>query len=218
MIESLRLLFRNRQFCLICLCYGLGLGIYAGWAGILAPILKPLNYTQDEAAYIGLSMTVLGTLAGLVAGRLADQWKRFKGLLVFIFAVSSVGFFLFLLVALTWVDCGSYSYAVLFVLGTIGGTALNASTGLFYEGAVEATYPISEDVSGTVLAMTTNLVGLVFLLAANSMAPAVVNGLLAFSLPVLTVAIWAGYTDTRRRAAVDISPSPLLRRGPKSDE
>lgn len=39
-------LLKNPNFVVIALSYGIALGTYSGWSGVLAPILSPLHFSQ----------------------------------------------------------------------------------------------------------------------------------------------------------------------------
>jgi FLVCR family MFS transporter len=57
------------------------------------------------------------------------------------------------------------STAVLYVSSAIGGFVLNGTIGLFYELAVETTYPVAEGITTGLLTTTNNVIGILFLLA-----------------------------------------------------
>ncbi len=50
-VKDFKALLRNPNLLCLCLAYGVSLGTYSGWSGVLDPILKPLHYSQTTASW-----------------------------------------------------------------------------------------------------------------------------------------------------------------------
>lgn len=54
---------------LVCCASGLAQGTYSAWTGIIYPVLRPLDFTQDECAWIGFVSTLGSIFGGLTFGK-----------------------------------------------------------------------------------------------------------------------------------------------------
>jgi predicted MFS family arabinose efflux permease len=89
LLECLSLL-RNPNFVVIALAYGLSLGTYSGWSGVLDPILAPLKFSQTTVNWLGFASTVGCVIGGVAFGNIGDHVKRVKLVLIFLFFASTL--------------------------------------------------------------------------------------------------------------------------------
>lgn len=88
----------DKAFVLVALAGGLSAGVYAGWSGLLANIMMPAGYTQDEVAWIGMASPLAAMVGGVAVGKIAGLLRtRHKFLTVTLFILTIVSFGLFML-------------------------------------------------------------------------------------------------------------------------
>ncbi|XP_062521351.1 solute carrier family 49 member 4 homolog [Corticium candelabrum] len=161
-VKGLQQLSRRKQFWLVCIAYGICTGTFSGWGAILDVNLKHFGIDEAEAGWIGFYSNVAGSVAGLLFSGIADYLKRrTKVVLILILFGATASFSWFLLICLKVLP---FPTACLYISATLGGLFINGAIPLFYELAVESTYPIAEGTTTGILTMMNNLGCLIFLL------------------------------------------------------
>ncbi|KAK3100279.1 hypothetical protein FSP39_017433 [Pinctada imbricata] len=156
-----KLLARNTRFWLICLTYGLSLGVFNCWQSVLDVILKPHNISEKEAGWIGFYGTLAGCVATVILARFADAFSRhMKMLLVFLYVGSSLSFVWFSLIIQGTLPNSTVSLYIAIILATL---LLNSATPLYFEMACEVSYPVAEGITNFALTLVNNIGGLIFL-------------------------------------------------------
>ncbi|KAL3831880.1 hypothetical protein ACJMK2_023577 [Sinanodonta woodiana] len=182
-------LIRNVTFWQISLVYGVSIGVYNCWAGVLDVNLKSHNISETEAGWLGFYGILAGCVSGLFVARLADIFSRhMKKYLITLFVLAGISFAVFALVLYGMIP---FSTAIIYATLILVGLLLSASTPLFYETCCEATYPVAEGITNFALTLMNNIGGLVFLLI--QMIPNIgtmwenwcLLGAIVFCLPVL---------------------------------
>ncbi|XP_062521350.1 solute carrier family 49 member 4-like isoform X2 [Corticium candelabrum] len=161
-VKGLQQLRRRNQFWLLCIAYGICAGSFAGWGAILDVNLKSFYIDETEAGWIGFYSNLAGSVAALFFSGIADYLKRrTKVVLILILFGATASFSWFLLICLKVLP---FSTACLYISATLGGLFINGAVPLFYELAVESTYPIAEGTTTGILTMMSNLGCVIFLL------------------------------------------------------
>lgn len=76
---SLISLFKNLNFCLILVSYGINTGIYYAIGTLLNQMLTVLYPNdQEKIGIIGLILVLSGLLGAVIAGVILDKTKKFK--------------------------------------------------------------------------------------------------------------------------------------------
>ncbi|KAK3600741.1 hypothetical protein CHS0354_017030 [Potamilus streckersoni] len=154
-------LIRCSQFWLIGLAYGISLGVYYCWQGILDVDLSPHGISQNETGWLGFYSIVGGGIAGILVSRFSDLFsKHLKAILLVMYTISTVSFGLFTLSLFGIIPTKAVA---LYPTIIIGGIFLNGATPPLYEMAVEATYPIGEIITMYFINFINNIGGLIFL-------------------------------------------------------
>ncbi|KAL3891012.1 hypothetical protein ACJMK2_003277 [Sinanodonta woodiana] len=154
-------LIKCSQFWLIGLAYGISLGVYYCWQGILDVDLSPHGIAQNETGWLGFWSIVGGGIAGILVSKFSDLFsKHLKAILLVMYAISTVSFGLF---TLSLIGIIPTKAVVLYPTIIIGGIFLNGATPPLYEMAVEATYPIGEIITMYFINFINNVGGLIFL-------------------------------------------------------
>ncbi|KAK3589570.1 hypothetical protein CHS0354_043025 [Potamilus streckersoni] len=187
--SGFKCLVRNVTFWQISLVYGVSVGVYNCWAGVLDVNLKSHNISETEAGWLGFYGIVAGCFSGLFVARLADIFSRhMKKYLITLFILAGITFAVFTLVLYGAIP---FSTGIVYTTLILVGLLLSASTPLFYETCCEATYPVAEGITNFALTLMNNIGGLVFLLI--QMIPNIgtmwenwcLLGSIVFCLPVL---------------------------------
>lgn len=166
-LEGWKQLFKHKNFWLVGGSYGLVTGVYAGWSAVLAPNLKADygNKAEDKAAWIGFYSTVAGCIGGVGLGLITDVFGgKMRSIIILLTLFAFVAFTWFSLQCDPSLDEFPLDDASAFSANILGGLFINGAIPLYYESAVEATFPIDE-ASTTGLLTTLNNVGcLLFLI------------------------------------------------------
>ena len=161
-MRGMKSLLQMKDILLISFAYSLSQGIMGVWAGVMVLNFRDLNVSDEEVGYIGLASTLGQCVVGVTVSRLTDFFRHHmkKTLILLLLASGSM----YLLLALMNFKVMPYSFAGLCAM-TVSATSLSfACCPLFFELAVEISYPMPESVVGCFLSAAFNLVGSVFLL------------------------------------------------------
>ena len=186
-VDGMKTLSTQRNFWYICLSYGAMTGLYAGWGPLYALIIDTLGtkvapHPQVTAGWIGFYSNIAGNAAGMVFSILADKGvgrDRFKTILI---VLSSCGVVVYVVFAYLFVHkelLQQLGLPMVYSLCILGGIFINSTVPIFYELAVDTTFPVAEGLTTSVLTVMNNIGGLLFLL-----------------LPMLGIKIgdWVNYT------------------------
>eukprot|EP00050_Salpingoeca_kvevrii_P009593 m.309662 g.309662 ORF g.309662 m.309662 type:complete len:454 (-) comp23486_c0_seq1:160-1521(-) len=198
-------LLAHKKFWLVALAYGSCTGVYSGWGAYLAPNLTHVleHHAQTVAAWLGFWSTIAGAVGSILLGWFADRIGRMKLLITVLCSLATI-----VIVIFSFVCDGVLpsSHILLYVSSIAGGFFINAAIPLFYETAVECTYPIAEATTTTVLTTLNNVFCLLFLI--GPVIPGLgnqwVNWFLAgaCALAVVTMLL---FKEDYRRLSVDLA-------------
>jgi FLVCR family MFS transporter len=65
-------LCKSGRFWVLALAFGIPEGVGSGWLAMLGPNMQAHHFSQDDAGWVGFSMTVAGCIAGIGAGQILD--------------------------------------------------------------------------------------------------------------------------------------------------
>jgi len=170
--EGMKTLSQQRNFWYICISYGAMAGLYSGWGPLYALIINTLGKKvaptpQITASWIGFYSNISGNIGGMVVSILADKGigrNHFKTILI---VLSSLGVVVYIIFAVLFVRKDLLQHLglpVIYTLCILGGVVINSTVPIFYELAVDTTYPVAEGLTTSVLTVMNNIGGLVFLL------------------------------------------------------
>lgn len=178
--EALHIAARTPSFLLLIVGAGAVVGLFNTWSGILETVLTS-SYSDSTIGWLSFSATVAGIVGGVVHGRVA-QMAYFKVRMKSVILFLIVGAFL----AATWFALSVPSVlsacpllsehpASIALSLTLLGWFVGSGYPLAFELAAEMTYPLSEAVTGGMMQMCSNGVGVVFLFLAPSLRPSLMN-------------------------------------------
>ena len=157
-------LTRNREFLKLLFGFGLGLAVFNALLTVLTQLVLPLygdtsvdinNATNDAGIYGGVLIGA-GMVGAAVVGPILDCTHAYRAFLKGLFTLSTLG----LVFVLTQLRPDNET------LITVGfgvmGLSMMPLLPTALESAVECTYPVPEEMSGTLLMMVGNVAGLGF--------------------------------------------------------
>ncbi|XP_033742487.1 solute carrier family 49 member 4 homolog [Pecten maximus] len=154
-------LFKNSQFWVICLTYGLSLGIFNAWQSVLDVNLKPHGISENEAGWIGFYSTVSAAVSCVIVGRFADIYsKHMRLFLLVLYTGSTLAMAWFILLINGYIPESKVSLYVSVIVSTI---LITSTPALYYEMVCEITFPVAEGITNLWLTTMNNLGGLLFL-------------------------------------------------------
>jgi FLVCR family MFS transporter len=216
--EGLKLLARCPAFWMLACSYAAISGVFTGWGSLLPDLLQdvpPASQAEADAGLLGSLGALAGMVGGVALGHLADRLHasrgRRKALLLGTCAAGGALFLAFLFAVTpswlppSWVSAARARRICMFVAAVLGSLCANAVTPLFYELAVEATYPVAEGLTTTALTLLQNVACGLFLLQ-----PTLLPGLDGRVLTLVLVAacvtsslVLLPLREPRRRLAID---------------
>ena len=96
----------------------------------------------------------------IISFRLADRLGALKLLLIMLFIVATAGFSVFSLICVNIIP---KSMSLFYITSVVGGLCLNGSIPLFFELAVESSYPVAEGINTGAMTFSNNVYCLIFL-------------------------------------------------------
>lgn len=149
--KDVRWLLTNKNFILLLMTFGIGLGIFNAVTALLAQLIQPCypgaQENQDYSSYFGASIIGFGLVACAVVGPLMDYTHKYNPILkvCFVLALLASTFCLSVLRAnnFPWLLAG---------FGVMGSCMMPILPATL-ECGIECTYPIPEETSGGMLMM-----------------------------------------------------------------
>ncbi len=145
------------------LAFSLPLGVYSGWTALLNINLTQVGgLTQIENGVLGCCMSLFGCIGAVFLGRVNDRRPgQIKKWILLNLLVASICFIVFGAQVLGFLSPGGpmVRKITLFASGILGGFCINAPIPLFFELAVEQTFPLmSGSTSASVLSLLVTLI------------------------------------------------------------
>ncbi|KAL5010756.1 hypothetical protein ScPMuIL_013061 [Solemya velum] len=198
--KSLVKLFKNRNFVILMVTYGVNTGSYYAISTLLNPVI--LHYYpghEKTAGEIGLTLVLAGVLGSILAGIWLDKTKTFKGTTVGIYALSLLG-----MIGFTFLFDVNEIWVV-FLTGAFLGFFMTGYLPVGFEFAAEITYPESEGTSSGLLNASAQTFGIILTISMRAIMnmPSVRGANLAVSVALLLGTIMTAFigADYRRQRA-----------------
>uniref|UniRef100_A0A6I8N3F3 Choline/ethanolamine transporter FLVCR2 n=1 Tax=Ornithorhynchus anatinus TaxID=9258 RepID=A0A6I8N3F3_ORNAN len=156
-LESIQRLFRNFNFVLLLITYGLNTGSFYALSTLLNRMVI-LHYPGEEvnAGRIGLTIVLSGMAGALISGIWLDRTKTYKQTTLVVYIMSLVGMVVFTLT----LNLG-YLWVVFLTAGILG-FFMTGYLPLGFEFAAELTFPESEGTSSGILNVSAQVFGIIF--------------------------------------------------------
>ncbi|CAF3386010.1 unnamed protein product [Rotaria socialis] len=203
-LKDIWLCLTNPSFVLILTAGGLLPGTFGAWTSLYDVILKPENYTEQQAGWFAFGSSIAGIIGGLFLSFLADT-HRFQHSLKALVLMSYV----ICLFATIWFELSvrtSFfnrpilpSNAVTIGLSTaFAGLFSGAPTTLMYEALAEIMFPLPESLSASILVQWYNVTGLVLLFIAPNRYKLMNILILIVNIVCIFLILFARFTYKRR--------------------
>ncbi|EGD76858.1 hypothetical protein PTSG_08206 [Salpingoeca rosetta] len=164
-ISGLLQILRSKSFWSVGAAYGVMTGVFTGWSAYLLPNLEnflPENRAQDESGWLGFYSTMVGCVVAIIVAKVADSLGGRMKTIILVLCLGAAGAGVWF--SLVCLDVIPNTTMMVYISGIVTGTLINASMPLFFEAAVEATYPIDEGTTTTVITTLNNVGCLIFLI------------------------------------------------------
>jgi len=198
-------LLTNRSFLVLAIIAGWQAGMFNAWTGMFDIILSPEGYSDAFSGWLGFASTLAGIVGGIAIGFAGDT--IFKGkfkLLLFILLIASVALLtLFTLSFPSFLSPHALipnSNVSILISVTLGGLFLGSTNPIFYELAVEMTYPIAEGTSVGIITAVNNIACLVVLFVGPYVKYTWINGGVVLNIVLCTLALLFVRETYKRKA------------------
>lgn len=195
-------LLTHGRFWVVVSAQAVPLGVLSAWLNVLGLNLTSLNVSQSIVGWVGFAMAVSGTVGGLISGRVCDLLPgRIARVLVVLYASSTVLVALFIMVLKSVIP---YSDGLLIALSAAIGAAMYGAYPLFFELAIETTFPISGAATSGFLVMAQSVVQSIFLaLPVDQLGTAWMNWTLLIC-PALFAIVLFFFREEHTRLDIDL--------------
>ena len=212
--RSLVVLARNRNFVVVALTYGFVNGMMSSWGSTFVLNLRAVGVSQAQAGWISFASVIAGNVGGLLVGGVADRFRNHRAIvLVALFGgAACLAWFALVVAGLlpAAADSGAPALYQVAVAATVAGLCLNSIIPLFYELAVEATFPhVPEATTIMVLTTLNNFGGLCLLFVPISSAAGTFNVIITATVAIMGVAMAVFFRDDSARWKIDASALKL---------
>lgn len=188
-------LLHSPSFNVLSIIGGYGMGALGAWLGMFDIILGPHGYSQTLVGWLGFAANMSGIVGGIAIGMLGDTLfkRKFKGMLIVMFALSCL---LFVYFSLSFPSVVSKKPLVpnkewiIIASITLGGLFLGSTNPIFFELGAEITFPISEGSSAALITIWNNIANLILLLAGPKIPADWINFGVAASIGVCSLLLF----------------------------
>mmetsp|Transcript_20472 Transcript_20472/g.44528 ORF Transcript_20472/g.44528 Transcript_20472/m.44528 type:complete len:473 (-) Transcript_20472:36-1454(-) len=156
-------LAKNRNFVILTVCFGTGLGFFNALLTVFEQLVKKSNYTTDDATLFQSVLLGCGIVFAIVAALILDRVHCYNLFLKVGFALAGVCAYVFVFVI------RPENTAAIAILSGLLGAMMLPQLPIAFECGVECTYPINEDLSTGVLMCAGQLTGVFFILVIGAL-------------------------------------------------
>ncbi|CAK8687009.1 unnamed protein product [Clavelina lepadiformis] len=156
--HGLKKLFKNKNYIILLLTVGAGIGLYGTFATLLEQLLCPFGYTDTMAGICSAVLTGFGVVGAAIVGVYCDRTKQFSSSIKFCYIAVTIGTIVF--------SCVFHINIGYLILIVVGGCGL-FSFGIYPIGvelAVECTYPVGVATSSGLIMISGQLQSIILVL------------------------------------------------------
>lgn len=181
-VEIKQILCSKTRTIFLLLGFGVQMGAYGAWSGVLIQVVTAIGMTSQEASAIGTYNTLAGVVGGILIGVMVttEALAARLRLALITFSIAGAVTFALVTIALPPLKLLSMSNTAIVILCTFGGLFRGMLDPLFFEYATEISYPSSPAVVGGVLTVWTHLVMVIVL----SLPASLVNDIAMYLMPI----------------------------------
>ncbi|CAF0708928.1 unnamed protein product [Brachionus calyciflorus] len=211
---SLVNLFKNSNYCLILISYGINTGVYYSISTLLNLTISKYHPNENEnIGVIGLILVTSGLVGAVISGFILDRTKQFKWTTLVIYVCSFAAMILFSFTL-------KFSIWVIFLTTFLLGFFMTGYLPVGFELAAEVTYPVSEGTSCGLLNTSAQIFGILFTYVQGHIivkrGPFYGNLFLILALFIGTILTALVKPDFKRQKAVDMVIKQIEEQEPMS--
>lgn len=159
MMQDIQECLSNRQFVLLCLCFGIGMGVFTAMNTLVQQLVAPSGYDSNDAGYFGTCTLVFGVISSFFVAMFLDRTHMYNPLVRAGNYLAVLSFYY--LGKLLFEPKDSHMVALGF---SIVGSIMTPLIPVSFESGAECTYPVSEEVSTGLLMSSGQIFGIIFTL------------------------------------------------------
>lgn len=154
LLDELRALTRDRDYCVLWVSFSLGTGMFNAVITLVNQLVQKRGYSNDDAGTCGVVLIVAGLMGAALVSVLLEKTRRYREIVQFGFSGCSLAMVLLCCMLRPDNLAGLvFSFAML-------GLVLLPMLPAAYETSVELTYPLSADLSVGLLLVGGNVLGI----------------------------------------------------------
>jgi cyanate permease len=174
-LDGLKQTLRNRNFILLLIIFSIGLGAFNSVSTWIEEILRPRNFTMEQAGIAGGLMVFSGVVGAVVMPMLSDHFRKRVPFLILALVGTIPG--------LAGIAFAS-NYGLLLASAFVMGFFLLSAGPIGFQYGAELTYPAPEGTSNGMLLLVGQISGILFILGMDTFrSPA--DGSMSLSLIVI---------------------------------
>lgn len=170
--DSLKLLFKNKNFVLFLVCATCIVGFFNIYGTILNQYLALYKVKDDEASYTSAAANGFGIITCLIVSCILDSTKKFKQMM-FILNICGLVVMIILTILLEIIEKNVFTMCIVVFSLIIGFVTPIYTTGMDY--VAEMTYPVGESISGGLIMCFNQIFGIIGILIADAFIDNVPN-------------------------------------------
>ncbi|GAB6025023.1 Major facilitator super domain-containing protein 7 [Chamberlinius hualienensis] len=157
-LKHLKKILRNKNFMILTLAIGGGMGLVSAMQTMMAQILCPWGYDDDIAGLCCATMVLGGFIGAAVFSIIAEKTKRYEEIIKYGFS----GAVLLTIVFTLLTRIRNITWALATVIGIMGFLAMGVYP-VCLEAGVETTYPLDESFSSGMIVVAGQIQGVIFI-------------------------------------------------------
>lgn len=163
LLPSLRTVARSPELWVLMLTFWAYVGLFNNVSTLLSQIMKPYDFSEDEAGIGGAVLILVGLVASAIVSPILDRTKWFIPAVKLLVPVNALAYLAFIWMPATSEIPGPY--VVLAVVGASGFSLVPCALELL----TELSYPVSPEVTSTLAWAGGQLLGAIFILICGAL-------------------------------------------------
>jgi MFS transporter, FLVCR family, disrupted in renal carcinoma protein 2 len=165
-LRSIWDLLRNRNYMVLLIIYSSVCGLTNVWSSFLIPVLSTINYSTNQAGWLGFASSLLGVIFAMILGRVTVHPKYQRLVMIGLLSFVTLAYLVFSFFVSGYIplqSTGIFGFLIIGASATVATSFFNAALPLLYELSCESAYPIPQGTSLIVLTSGCNVVSGLFL-------------------------------------------------------
>jgi len=166
----LKTVFRQPAFIVLLLSFGIGIGAFYAISTLMDYLVIALQYPSTDSSLFGMLVVLVGIAGAIIMGVLGDRTRRYK-LLLCIALFGSAG-------CMVWFTLASVpdNRVMVAICCSILGLFMTAVLPVGMDLSVEITYPMPEAITTSLLMMSAQIFGILFIFVMTALQEVSMSG------------------------------------------